>query len=323
VKQGDLIMGYRIVSRPSNADAGKCLWAFAEKDGNAYFIKEFLDPKRPKPDSMGSVEDKQRRLAECERFEARQRRVGKALRSDDPQAGNLVLMADFFHAGTRYYKVTERIDAAAVRPDQLTADRQLILLRTLADSLGLLHRIGIVHGDLKPENILLYQPPGSSMYTAKLIDFDDSYPVGEPPPRAVVGGNPQYGAPEWLAYLRGDAGIVPTSLTQAVDMFAFGLLAHAYLYGSPPGFSAEHESPAAALLAGDRLCWHPDLAQPWSDLLPALTQVDPARRPTIDDTIAVLAGDRPPRASRVRINMSGRLSTPASTGSRVRMNFPR
>lgn len=300
MKQGDLIMGYRVVSRPSNADAGKCLWAFAEKNGADYFIKEFLDPKRPKADSMGSIEDKQRRFAECERFEARQWRVSKALRRDDPQAGNLVLMKDFFHSGTRYYKVTDRITAAMVRPDQLVADLQLILLRTLADSLGLLHRIGIVHGDLKPENILLHQPPGSSVYTSKLIDFDDSYPAGDPPAREVVGGNPMYGAPEWLAYLRGDASVEPRCLTQAVDMFAFGLLAHHYLFGSLPDFPDEHESPAAALLAGDALRWRPRMPQPWSDLLPALTQADPALRPTITDTIATLGRAR---TSRVRINL--------------------
>ena len=307
-------MGYRVVSRPSNADAGKCLWAFAEKDGGEFFIKEFLDPKRPRPDSMGSVEDKRRRLAECERFEARQRQVSDALRRDDPQAGNLVLMTDFFHVGTRYYKVAERIRAAAVRPEELSAGLQLILLRTLADSLGLLHRIGIVHGDLKPENILLHQPTGSSVYTAKLIDFDDSYPVGDPPPRELVGGNPRYGAPEWLGYLRGEKAFRREHLTQAADMFAFGLLAHAYLYGSLPEFADEYESPAAAVLAGDPLRWRPDLPAPWADLLPALTHLDPARRPGIADTIAVLAGKAPPRRpSRVRINLTGRAPSPATT----------
>ncbi len=309
MKQGDLIMGYRVVTRPSNADAGKCLWAFAQKNGNDYFIKEFLDPKRPRADSMGSIEDKRRRLTECERFEERQRRVSAALRRDDPQAGNLVLMTDFFHVGTRYYKVTERIKAATVLPAQLSADLQLILLRTLADSLGLLHRVGIVHGDLKPENILLCQPPGSSAYPAKLIDFDDSYPVGDPPPRDVVGGNPRFGAPEWLGYLRGDPTIQREHLTQAVDMFAFGLLAHTYLFGSLPDFPDEHDSPAAAVLAGAPLRWRPGMAQPWADLLPALTRRDPKQRPTITETIAVLAGAHPARSSRVRINLTGRAAT--------------
>ena len=33
MKLGQTLNGYTVVSRPTNADAGKCLWAFAEKGG--------------------------------------------------------------------------------------------------------------------------------------------------------------------------------------------------------------------------------------------------------------------------------------------------
>ena len=34
--------------RADNGGGGKCVWAFAEKDGREYFIKRFLEPKRPR-----------------------------------------------------------------------------------------------------------------------------------------------------------------------------------------------------------------------------------------------------------------------------------
>jgi serine/threonine protein kinase len=328
VRQWQTVKGYEIVSRPTNAGAGKCLWAFARKDGQEYFIKEFLDPKRPRPDSMGTVEDKKRRYAECERFEQRQWKMARLLRGDHPRAGNLVLTVDFFAEGTRYYKVTKRVYGAEILPHELDPLRQIILLRTLAESLRLLHECGIVHGDLKPENVLLYQPRRSDLYTAKLIDFDDAYPTGDPPPRDVVIGNPLYGAPEWLAYLSGESSVRAKDLTGAVDMFAFGLLAHTYLYGSLPKFPPGYDSPAAAVRAGQHLCWDRRLHGRWADLLPALTDPKPTARPDIVEVADVLAADgegtpirpgaRP--VSRVRVNLTGRTPKPKH-GGRLRINL--
>ncbi|WP_410564501.1 protein kinase domain-containing protein [Amycolatopsis sp. cmx-4-61] len=319
MRMGQILNGYEVVTRPTNADAGKCIWAFARKDGEEFFIKEYLDPKRPRPDSMGSVADKKRRHAECRRFELRQQRVADALRGDHPKAGNLVLTRDFFVDGTRYYKVTERIAAADVRPHELDATRQLVLVRTLADSLSLLHENGIVHGDLKPENVLLHQPEGSKLHIAKLIDFDDAYPVGDPPPRTVVAGNPLYGAPEWLGYVRSEPTFRQADLTGAVDVFAFALLVHTYLTGAPPEHDPRHESPAAAVLAGSRLRWDHALGGDWHEVLDAMTDGVPTARPDVSAAAATIggllgrSGDRPPGRpapargrSRVRINLTGR-----------------
>ncbi|SFI90548.1 protein kinase domain-containing protein [Amycolatopsis sacchari] len=314
MKLGETVNGYLVVSKPTNAGAGKCLWAFAEKDGQEYFVKEFLEPKRPKPDSMGSIEDKQRRYAECRRFEERHRRVASLLRADHPLAGNLVLTKDFFAEGTRYYKVTRRIRGEDRQPHELDSERQAIVLRTLADSLALLHEHGIVHGDLKPDNVLLYRPPRSDVYTAKLIDFDDAYPAGEPPDPDSIGGNPVYGAPEWLRYVRGDPG---AELTQAADMFAFGLLIHTYLFGAPPAVPPGYDSAAAAVLAGEPLTWDPRLAGAPAGLLRALAHADPGQRPDITAAAAVLSRDG---ANRVRINLAGRTRVPPGSG-RLRINL--
>jgi serine/threonine protein kinase len=304
VRKDQVLRGYRVVTRPSNADAGKCLWAFAERDGREYFIKEFLDPKLPRPDSMGSVEDKRRRHAECVRFEERHRRVAGMLRADHLSAGNLVLTRAFFAEGTRYYKVTDRISALAVRPCDLELAQRVLVLRTLVESLRLLHECGIVHGDLKPENVLLHQPPGSDLHVAKLIDFDDSYPIGEPPERGEISGNPLYGAPEWLCYLRGDLSVRSGDIGAAVDMFAFGLLAHVYLCGELPAHAAEYESPATAVAAGVRLAVSDRVDARFRPVLKALVTGEAAARPSaaaVAELLSDLSGPvRPPRLSRVR-----------------------
>lgn len=313
MKKGQTINGYLVVSRPGNANAGKCLWAFAEKNGEPFFIKEFLDPKRPRENGMGSPVDKRRRLGECDRFERRHERMMLLLRADDPYAGNLVLAVDFFPDGTRYYKVTRRIDSACTAPHTLSGREQAVLLHTLADSLRLLHERGIVHGDLKPDNVLLYRPARSRFHVTKLIDFDDAYPAGEPPARELVGGSPSYGAPEWLRYMRGDKAVRARDLTQAADLFSFGLLVHTYLVGEPPGHDAAYDSPAAAVAAGAELIFAPGLDPQTTRLLRALTDPDPAARPSIAEATRVLDGfgdkapaERAARSSRVRINLTGR-----------------
>jgi serine/threonine protein kinase len=50
---------------------------------------------------------------------------------------------------------------------------------TIANSIQILHREKIVHGDLKPDNILIKET-APNVYTAKLIDFDNSYFSGNP-----------------------------------------------------------------------------------------------------------------------------------------------
>ncbi|KUN97557.1 hypothetical protein AQJ67_29500 [Streptomyces caeruleatus] len=62
-----MIGGYRVVSDPTNADGGKCVWAFAEKDGREYFLKRFLEPKRPREGS-GSAAGRRIRLETCREY---------------------------------------------------------------------------------------------------------------------------------------------------------------------------------------------------------------------------------------------------------------
>lgn len=349
MKQGDVIAGYRITTAPTNANGGKCIWAFAEKSGSAYFVKQFLEPKRPKDDARDSPSLRIRKQL-AQEFEARHRTIMKRLRPDAHGGGNLVLATDFFHEGSTYYKVTERIDTSSLeKPQALEPRQKMVLLKTLGSSLKQLHDIDVVHGDLKPLNVLVQKRDDAAFHTAKLIDFDDSYVAGKPPAPGDISGDSVYGAPEWRQYLRQDDSVGPERLTCAVDVFALGLMTHLYLTGALPGYAERFGSPADAINAGDSLRLDPRLSDEIKGLLRAMIHANPKQRPRVvtflkalsDPKVCALqarrsgtaAPEKPtaektpearPRASRVRANIKPRTReaapvprpAPAETGPR-------
>ena len=322
MKNGDEIGGYLLVSEPTNAGGGKCMWAFAEKDGAPYFLKRFLEPKIPRKGSGGSPESRRVREETCRAFEARHRGIMDRLRPDAPGAGNLVLATDFFSEGSTYYKVTERIDTSSLaEPHTLDARQKAVLLRTLVTSLRLLHAIDVVHGDLKPANVLVQRRGEAAFHTAKLIDFDDAYVAGEPPDRTEIAGDSLYGAPEWRRYVQGDPALDGAALTAAADVFALGLMTHAYLTGELPGYDAErYGSPADAVNAGERLAVDGRLSHAAAALVRAMTAADPAARPRADEVLDALKDPQvcalgaPRRESRLRVNLPGQQPPRAARG---------
>ena len=79
--------------------------------------------------------------------------------------------------------VTEKVDVAGLETADVAAlgfPAQLVLLKTVAHSLKILHDLRIVHSDLKPANVMIKRTELG--YMTKLIDFDSSYLAGSPPP---------------------------------------------------------------------------------------------------------------------------------------------
>jgi serine/threonine protein kinase len=294
VKAGEVINGYRILQDFTVVGAGLSKWTFAERGGREFFIKEFLSPTYPDDAAPGSERIKAKKRARCAAFEAHHRGMQRALAPLSAYGGNLIVTLDFFRWGAKYYKVTEKVEAATPGDGGIAAldfRLKLVLLKSVAHSLKILHDLRIVHGDLKPSNVLVKRTELG--YTSKLIDFDSSYIAGNPPPPEEIVGTINYYSPELLGYIQ-EVGVGPSELGVASDIFALGLIYTEFLTGAPPPFdAATYHEPATAVRHGvvlriPRARLDPELA----DLVDAMLSADPAQRPTIAQVHATLMGLR-------------------------------
>lgn len=207
----------------------------------------------------------------------------------------LIVTLDFFRWGAKYYKVTEKVDVSGLSASNVvTLDfkTQLVLLKTVAHSLKILHDLRIVHSDLKPSNVLIKCTELD--YTTKVIDFDNAYIAGSPPPPEEIVGTINYYSPELLGYIQG-ADVAAHQLGVASDVFALGLIYTEYLTGAPPPFDvASYHEPAVAVRNGHTLRI-PRTAVPadLADLVDRMLAADPGSRPTIAGVHATLMSIRP------------------------------
>ena len=292
LRAGDTVQGYRLLEDFRVVGAGLSEWTFAERDGRAYFIKRFLSPTYPDDAAPGSAKTKARKRARCAAFEAHHRGIQAAMAPLTSYGGNLIATLDFFREGAKYYKVTEKVDLAGVEAGdvaRLGFPAQLVLLKTVAHSLKILHDLDIVHSDLKPSNVLIKRTELG--HTTKLIDFDSSYVVGDPPPPEEIVGTMNYYSPELVSYIQG--GGTAASLTQASDIFALGLIYCEYLTGALPAFDPAYHEAAIAVLNGTQLRVPAGPAPaPVVALVERMLAADPAGRPTVAEVHATLMGLR-------------------------------
>jgi eukaryotic-like serine/threonine-protein kinase len=309
LRAGDLITGYRLLEDFRVVGAGLSEWSFAERGGRIFFIKRFLSPTYPEADAPGSERIKAKKRARCAAFEAHHRGIQAAMAPLTTYGGNLIATLDFFRVGAKYYKVTEKVDAAGLETSDVAAlgfPAQLVLLKTVAHSLKILHDLHIVHSDLKPSNVLIKRTELG--HTTKLIDFDSSYIVGSPPPPEDIVGTMNYYSPELVRYIQGSAA--PGELSEASDIFALGLIYAEYLTGTMPPFDPAHHEAAIAVLHGQQLKIGDSRAPaPVVDLVEAMMLADPAARPTVSQVHATLMGLRSGGAS----STTGRAPIPVRT----------
>ncbi|HEY6749023.1 MAG TPA: protein kinase [Mycobacteriales bacterium] len=292
LRAGDSVNGYRLLEDFRVVGAGLSEWTFAERDGRTYFIKRFLSPTYPDDAAPGSAKTKARKRARCAAFEAHHRGIQAAMAPLTSYGGNLIATLDFFRHGAKYYKVTEKVDLAGLEASdvaRLGFPAQLVLLKTVAHSLKILHDLEIVHSDLKPSNVLIKRTELG--YTTKLIDFDSSYVVGDPPPPEEIVGTMNYYSPELVRYIQG--GGDAAELTQASDIFALGLIYCEYLTGALPAFDPTYSGAAIAVLNGAVLRVPAGRAPAAvAALVERMLLADPAARPTVGEVHATLMGRR-------------------------------
>lgn len=260
MNKGEVIKGYKILHDATMTGGGMCTWTFAEKGDKEFFIKEFLSPVYPTDKSPGSPKIKEKRKEHCQVFEKYQKRIIDTVRSKCAEGGNLIFAQDFFRHGSKYYKVTDKVDVASISLldiSELELKKRILIMTTVSHSLKVLHDSNIVHGDLKPDNILIKKIDSGLKkekdgYTTKLIDFDNSF-FNENPPELTdeVVGDLAYYSPELLRYIKKTDTTSGKELTVKSDIFALGLIFSKYLTNSAPYFDKDkYQFPSVAVNNG-------------------------------------------------------------------------
>lgn len=294
--KGENIHGYHILEDFKVA-GGMSKISFADKGGKTYFIKEFLAPKYPTPDSPGSDRIKEQKRRACDAFEKHHRDLNNAIgKCCAGIGGNLIYAIDFFREGASYYKVTEKIDISTLpcsEISKLPLDKVLLIAKSAVHSIRILHGLKIVHGDLKPDNLPIKEAMRG--YVVKLIDFDDSYFECNPPSdRETLVGTPEYYSPEQAAYIMDeDEEIEGNTLTCKSDIFTLGVIFCEYFTGEKPILPGEFKNTWTCVNEGHSVFFSKRLPIQIETLIQKMLSKDPESRPTIGEVFNVLKDVKP------------------------------
>lgn len=286
MKKAEVINGYTLLSPLSTKNAGCCMWTYAERGGERFFIKQLIDPVFPDETVISNPKVLERKKQACDKFERRMSLLCR--RMNEASDGNLIRVEQFFRKGTKYYITMRQVlDASS---DETLISKQPIQERilacmTLAHSLLGLHRCGIVHGDIKPNNVLLCRSE-TGKYITKLIDLDTcKFEYELKNEKENLMGDQTYLAPEICKRMFGDAAEV----TCKVDVFSMGLLFHQYLTGDLPKFDqTKYHYAHAAVLNGELLVLSPDLNHSCRTLLMQMLVCEPDQRCSMEEVYCSL-----------------------------------
>ncbi|MBE6759327.1 MAG: hypothetical protein E7554_04460 [Ruminococcaceae bacterium] len=285
------INGYFIDGELQSNNSGFSKWAFAQKDGKEYFIKEYLQPVYPVDTEAMSEELLSGRYRECYMYEQERLRCYEAV--NRASRGGLVRIEEFFRMGSRYYVVMEKVcDSVSFEELQsVPLEDKMLLCRTIAFSMKCLHDVGLVHFDLKPTNILVRRT-ATGKYTAKLIDFDGSFFVHEGIPEdEEVNGDLTYLAPESFVRMYGEEARIGL----AADIFSLGLVFHQLMCGELPAFDHdEYEYAFEAVLDGAELVVSDAIPVGFAEIIREMLSSAAEARPDIATVYAVLMGRKRP-----------------------------
>lgn len=283
------INGYQTIGELKSANSGYAKWGFAKKNGMEFFIKEFLSPIYPLDATVLSKEQILHKRQICNNFEAEKRVFYNEL--NKCATGNIVTVIDFFRFGSRYYTVTEKVDAAKIDPMEifrLGLDQKILIMKIILHCVNTLHENHIVHGDIKPDNIL-FKVTKKGKYTAKIIDFDSSFLESSPPKNEdEFQGDLVYLAPESFLFIAEEEGGV---LSTKIDVFALGVLFHQYMSGQLPGYdTSKYDYAFEAVLDGSTLSINSMIPENIGNIIAKMLDRDPEVRPTVGEAFSMLSG---------------------------------
>lgn len=143
---------------------------------------------------------------------------------------NIIQLMEVFETAERVYMVMELatggelFDRIIARGSFTERDATRVLQMVL-DGVKYLHTLGITHRDLKPENLLYYHPGPDSKIIITDFGLASSRKKGDECLMKTTCGTPEYIAPEIL---------VRKPYTNAVDMWALGVISYILLSGTMP-----------------------------------------------------------------------------------------
>jgi len=277
---------YNLLTEFTAVGSGSARWCFAEKDGEEFFIKEFLSPVYPSEERKMDAAHREKLIGICNRFWSRKERLYEALRRLNN--GNIVTIDDFFLDNTKFYSVCRKIEGADISCDQvytLPSESRLIIMRALVHCLKKLDQEHIVHADMKPDNVMIKRTD-SGFYTIKLIDFDNSFFEDDLPEDAEqIGGDPVYLAPETMLLMSGE----DCAIDHKIDIFALGIMFHQFWTGLLPQIESEEEWYIhEGVLEGDRLILNNEIPTILSDLIKRMLTLKAEVRPDYGEIFAAL-----------------------------------
>lgn len=160
-------------------------------------------------------------------------------------------------------------DLMGFKADDGNAEEYLKVLYQLACGLSDIHNCGIVHRDFKPNNVKYDEEQ-----ILKIFDFGLAK-IGKLPTSTVgFAGTPGFMAPELFHS--------PPVIDKPIDCYSYGVTAFFFLLGKCPNCSMPKPIPRA-LKDSEGILNHILLSKEMGKLLNRCLEVDPAKRPTMNE----------------------------------------
>ncbi|CAP24824.3 Protein CBR-AIR-2 [Caenorhabditis briggsae] len=188
------------------------------------------------------------------------------------QHPNIIRLYNYFWDAKKIYLILEYAPGGEMYK-QLTTQKRFTeamagkYMYEIADALSYCHRKNVIHRDIKPENLLI-----GAQGELKIGDF--GWSVHAPSnKRQTMCGTMDYLPPEMVN---------GNSHSDAVDLWAIGVLCYEFLVGKPP-FEHENQADTYSAIKAGRFTYPDFVKKGARDLIGKLLVVDPRRRCSLQE----------------------------------------